>query len=166
MSVVEEQIDGAIQAMILRMTSNIVDEDCPKLTPVPKRIISSYPGIGIAWDDCCDGQLTFQLQSMTPRFRAGRSMMTPCAVAWWDVVIEVTILRCTPTINDQGIAPRPRKISESGLRMYDDMNTILSAIQSRPEVVLVGNWTPSGPQGGCVGGAWTFTMRVDAEPCA
>jgi hypothetical protein len=29
----------------------------------------------------------------------------------------------------------------------------------------VGTWQPSGPEGGCIAGAWTMTMRVDAIPC-
>jgi hypothetical protein len=165
---VETQIAAQIDELTAILMSKDPEQASCALKPRPKRVIDLYPGDVVAWDDCCSGQLSFRLVSMTPNFAnpAGRtSLRGPCAVKWWDIVIEVKILRCTPTVGSNNVAPRAEKISESGLEVVRDMQTVLNAIKKGSAIYDLGVWNPAGPQGGCVGGSWEFTMRADADPC-
>jgi hypothetical protein len=161
---VEEQIEKVVAAITKQLTSE--ESNCA-LYPVPKRIIGLYPGDAVAWDTCCDGQLSFRLVSLAPKYLTpgGRTAMTPCSVSWWDVVLEVQLLRCVPTIDSTGKAPTPAKLTESGLGIVRDMETVLKALTGEGNVYAVGQWTPVGPNGGCVGGRWQFTFRADPAPC-
>lgn len=161
----EEQLNGLLSELATALTT---DGGACALSPIPKRVIQLYPGAMVAWDNCCDGQLSFQLRSLTPKYRDanGRiSMRSLCAVDWWIAVIEVQIVRCTPSVSSAGAPPTPAAIQSSGTQIIDDMQALLAAFTANTMVYEVGPWTPKGPEGGCVGGSWTFSARLDAAPC-
>jgi hypothetical protein len=158
----EAQIYSVVDSVTAALTS---DESDHALYPLPGRVIGLYPGDSVAWDDCCPGQLSFRLVSLTPKFSkpGGRVTMNDCAVDWWDVVLEVQVLRCTPTVDSNAKIPKPKAIEDSGLQNVRDMETVLKAIRAEERVYSVGAWTPAGPNGGCAGGTWTFTFRADSD---
>jgi hypothetical protein len=160
----QDQVERVIAGLVDALTTP--GGSCT-LEPIPKRVVPLYPGISVAWDACCDGQLSFQIVSMIPKYseRRGASLKTPCSVDWWAVTVRVDMLRCTPTINDAGQPPTPEAITRSGMQLTSDLGQLVRAFQTRDEVYDVGQWQPIGPDGGCVGGGTTFTFRVDSEGC-
>lgn len=133
------------------------------LDPAPSR---AFVAAGdVAWDDCCDGQTWVRLTTITPQPPTGQN----CQINWWDLAVEVGILRCAHTIDDAGRAPAPYDLTteagEQGRDLWALNEAIVCYATEIPSVVRVdmGAWTPSGPEGGCVGGAWAATLRV--HPC-
>jgi hypothetical protein len=162
-SVLEDQLISSINAIVAVLTA----EDSPQaLSPPPGRVVPFYPGTTAAWDSCCDGQLSFNLVSMTAKLgQAGPSMRQPCAVLWWEAVVVVKILRCAAVVSNQGTAPSPTQINDNGMQSIQDMRTILEVIKNMRQVSNVASYAPVGPEGGCTGGTWQFTLRLDGDPC-
>lgn len=75
--------------------------------------------------------------------------------------LEVGVLRCIE-IPDGGEAPTASDVLVAAAQAMDDMKAIYCAAMSC-EVwasIEVGQWSPTGPLGGQVGGIWTFTVEV------
>lgn len=131
----------------------------------------------IAWDDCCAGQVWARLIDMTPlegatggltgRVTAGGQ---PCGPLMWRATIGVGVLRCAAVVNESGDAPAAAVLSTEALRTLMDMAELSEALQCcfAPQVdrLAMQRWDPLGPDGGCVGGEWTFTVLVDACRCS
>lgn len=115
------------------------------------------PGMSVAWDDCCDGQLWVRINSASPVYQNGSG----CSVAM-DVTYSVGLVRCVAVLDDRGRAPRPERITEDGLAAIDDMCTLYSTLDNLKlgHRLNIGNWTPLGPNGGCAGGEWAVTIRL------
>ena len=121
------------------------------------------PGAGIAYDYCtpCStagkcGMAWVRLALITPQVdpRIGSSrcgdILNPS--------IEMGILRCHKTLMDNG-APMSMEYQESKTRaQMAEMAAILRVLLCSDVVkeldVTLGGYTPIGPEGGCVGGAW------------
>lgn len=75
--------------------------------------------------------------------------------------LEVGVLRCVE-IPEDGEAPTASDVLVSALQAMDDMRAIYCAAMSCEvwESINVGQWVPNGPQGGQVGGIWTFTVSI------
>lgn len=75
--------------------------------------------------------------------------------------LEVGILRCLH-IPEGGEAPTTSEVLNQALQAMTDMNDIrCAALACEVDATLVvGSWTPLGPQGGQHGGVWTFTMEL------
>lgn len=138
------------------------------MTSVPGIVIPLYPGGTAAAPDgdgsmnC--GQLSLRIVSASPRINSqggNASIEKPCLVLWWDVLIEVKVFRCAPTITDTGVAPKPADYAAAGEQMLDDMDKIQSALLATGWVFTIGPWTPLGPEGGQFSGSYTFTTRTD-----
>lgn len=143
--------------------AEIVNTAKALLDPLPGRIIAVAPGESVAWDDCCDGQLWTRLISFSPHdgnSPAQRSGMDVCALPWFIATVELGIIRCAAVLNDQGVAPTPLQIVADGVQGLNDMAQLMAAIKCADvDIRGLGSWTPQGPEGGCFGGYWTFTLR-------
>lgn len=77
--------------------------------------------------------------------------------------LEVGVLRCVE-IPEDGEAPKASDVLISALQAMDDMRAIYCAAMNCEVAgwasIEVGQWTPSGPMGGQVGGIWTFTVTL------
>lgn len=124
------------------------------------------PGAQVAWDDCCDGQMWVRVVSVTPAYQTSRSgnVASACAPVRWDVVLGLGILRCAAVLDDDGNAPTAKAISADAATMVSDMGALADAVICHEhldlERVVLGAWSPQGPQGGCHGGEWSVTARV------
>jgi hypothetical protein len=87
------------------------------------------------------------------------------------VDLVVGVLRCAPTVNDQGEAPTCEALGESSARVYEDAYAVATGIlcclvpdhKLRPFVM--GAQRPVGPAGGCAGTETRFTVAlVDPPP--
>lgn len=138
------------------------------------------PGNVPAWDDCCKGQL--YLRTIEVYATAGRNTPFPqidtsqsgaagsrCTIHALAVHIGLGILRCAATLDSQGKAPTPARVTNDAVQMYDDMNTLLNVLVCDvPSVkgvmaLKIDRWQPSGVEGGCVGGEWGAYYAID--PC-
>ena len=159
-------LDQEITAFIAELEQALLEGDC-KLDPAPALVYSNYYGQAVPADSPC-GQLSFRLVSAAPNYAngAGRpSMRQPCAVNWWDVALEVKIIRCIPTVDNSGNAPKPAAVKAAADQILADMSAILKTATANPRVYSVGPWVPSIASGSASGGSWTITFRCDAQPC-
>lgn len=143
-----------------------VSDAVDTLEEKPGRVIHIAPGAQVADDDCCDGQLSSRIVNITPnqprdrqaQLAAGASL---CGIPFYIVTIELAIRRCAAVMDDDGTAPLPGVLEAEGLVGIGDMAALLQAISCNKATRSIGQWIPYGPQGGCSGGAWTFTIRMD-----
>lgn len=132
----------------------------------PGRIIYVASGAQVAWDDCCDGQLWARLVTLEPGEpvggrNSGARMSGPCGYTHYFASVELGIVRCALVLDDQGTAPNAADLTAEGLAGLADMGALLEAIKCFPATRSISRWTPTGPQGGCVGGFWTLSIRLD-----
>lgn len=143
--------------------------DCGR--PVGRAFLA--PGSQVAWDDCCDGQLWVRMINVFPSGRPFPAVdsVQPCGIAVLAVQLAVGVVRCAAVVDDNGNAPTPEELTADTLAQSADASILLSAIQccdlptTTDKLIRVGTWTPSGPQGGCVGGEWTLTLGVGNCGC-
>ena len=130
-----------------------------------------YPGSQVAWDYCgaCSedicGMAFVRPGVANPYefFPGGTDDITcqkPIAYS-----IEVGIVRCAPTMTEDGEPPSAADMTESTLGLMQDMWALHRAIRCCNEnwtgfdaAVAINQWIPQGPEGGCVGGSWTIVV--------
>lgn len=134
------------------------------VSPTPGRVVKVAPGEIVAWDDCCDGQLWVRLVNLTPSdgaTPARRPGMDVCATPWFIGTFELGLVRCAAVVDDRGIAPSALQVTTDGVQSVNDMAQLMAALKcSDIDVRSLTGWTPQGPEGGCHGGFWTFTLRL------
>lgn len=136
---------------------------------------SLVPGGAVAWDNCCEGggQLWVRLVEMYPTGPfPGRDTSTRCQPVMWGVRVAVGVLRCTPTVDDNGNAPTEAALTGDALGMTLDAAALRDAIlccfvntSRNVQTWALENWLPQGPQGGCAGGEWTIVLGVGTCDC-
>lgn len=128
------------------------------LTEKPGRSVVA-PGENVAWDDCCNGQLSVRIQGVEPLFQGNNG----CPVGYV-LTLGISVVRCVATVDDRGRPPSAEQVTMDGHRTTRDMREIANAIQCwRPvdaHVSRLGGWRPLGPSGMCAGGEWTMTLKV------
>lgn len=139
------------------LTSYAVDT-LEALEWTPGRVIHVAPGAQVAWDDCCDGQLWVRLAGLSPAPKP--QAQTNCVVPFYFAEVELGLLRCASVVDEDGTPPTPTQLEMEGLAGLSDLGAMLQAIQCNPNTREVRRYTPQGPQGGCVGGVWTFQVRL------
>lgn len=152
-----------IEAELLRWLACAVESLDP---PVGRAFVA--PGLEVAWDDCCDGQVWVRLLQLAPvvsqqlRKANGRHQ---CAVDIWEVTAAIGVVRCVHSMKDDGTPPTPEEITADGLQMAEDMQNLMSAIQCCVEPTTFVRWNSTGPAGGCSGGEWQFVVRIAGCGC-
>ena len=72
------------------------------------------------------------------------------------------VLRCWP-LEEDGSGPSTETAAEIGLLLLSDMQAIRQAVACcYGDGTYLNGYTPIGPDGGCIGGAWTFAMDLEA----
>jgi hypothetical protein len=124
-----------------------------------------WPGADVAWDYCgeCsdDGKCGMAYlrpdiafpYSTFPFAEPDTNCKRPIGYRF-----EIGVVRCMPTMNEDGELPSEAEIREATLGLMLDQHALLCAIREcrAPGLVSLEGWTPAGPEGGCVGGAWTI----------
>jgi hypothetical protein len=123
----------------------------------------------VAWDECCDGQLWGRVVTITPHQTTqqgrGAVSMPPCGVDYLIATVAIGLIRCAASISDSGKSPSAGRLTADGYQQLDDMTAIERVILCDPRTLNVQSWNPLGPEGGCVGGEWTFTIALGACSC-
>lgn len=137
--------------------------------PIPGRVLLA-PGAEVAWDSCCDGQLwvrVVSVQDASELTGVVRRADGSCPTSVWEVGLGVGVLRCSPSVDDRGRAPSASALSENAAQIAQDMLALSRALLCCAELPRPRglSWTPLGPEGGCAGGEWTFSVRLPACAC-
>lgn len=136
------------------------------LDPIPGRMIVA-PGLEVAWDDCCDGQVWTRLIQLLPMVQQGAP---GCGVVGWQATIGLGIVRCVATVNDSGQAPSAGQITADASQMTSDIDVLREVITCNTfqplERLVPTGWVPLGPLGGCAGGEWTMTGTLLQPACS
>lgn len=142
------------------------------VVPVCRSFIN--PGGNAPHDVCTaedgkDGQLWVANLSSSGGWPSVTSNPITCAVPFAEV-IEIGIVRCTKSdLQDTEFLPDPEDITADAIQQQKDKDALKAAILCCWEIdgkdMLSPLWEPIEPQGGCVGGTWTVTIRNASCDC-
>lgn len=154
------------QDLIKPVLEDYLDSALDALTTSVNRVVRA-PGTSPAFDDCCEGQLYTRVDGITPHTNGRiRPASGPgCGVVGWIVDIGIGVVRCAATVNNNGEPPNARQVSADGDQMSQDMSDLAAMLRCHERTYEVSEWTALENQGGCHGGEWRFTARVDVAPC-
>lgn len=134
------------------------------------------PGTAVAQDYCDEGyceanngmawtrlvSITTEQVQTSPSGASGPS----CATVY-NITVEAGVLRSAPVFSDsEGEPPTVEAQLAASMQQQHDMGVVLSVLDccdGLPEMLdrpIIGEYLPIGPEGGCVGGAWSATWSV------
>jgi hypothetical protein len=130
----------------------------------------------VAWDDCCEegGQLTVTVTRVYPSrtFPNDDDFIAPCGAPYMAVNLSITVMRCAPTQDENGVSPSCEALDEAAKTHHADMRAVWKAVQCYLYLirqqpydyeVLMGEQTPEGPLGGCVGSTMKMTVGINND---
>lgn len=117
------------------------------------------PGAEVAWDECCAGHLYVRTVSVSPVFGPRAADGDACSVRYWAATYALGTLRCVEVVDDRGRGPRPFDLTADAAVLHQDMVDLGRFLTSSTNADAM-DWSASGPDGGCVAGEWTFTVRL------
>lgn len=137
--------------------------------------VFKYPGDGAPHDVCsttpdgADGQLWVGHVNDVPGWPGGTGEPTTCATPF-AATIEIGIVRCAKgKLKDNGKLPPAEDVTADAEQQDADRlairNAILCCLDIDSKDLIIEGWTPITPQGGCVGGVWTITIRDSGCDC-
>jgi hypothetical protein len=147
----------------------------------PERACVYNGGVEVAFDDCCVGQLwvswgrTYPTSSF-PVELSDRDL-TACLAhgTYLATDFEVGIIRCAPTLDEQGNPPSCEAIEQSALQMHHEARVILRAVTccmkewtadtARPRYGIWREQVPAGDGGLCVGSVLKVTVGEPLCTC-
>lgn len=136
--------------------------------------VGLYPGAmvpadyGLASEDCAGGMAFVRIggAGKTSNYPAPDNTSKSCA-AHAMFTIEVGMWRPAP-MPDQNmnafILPDAVEQFDAAMQMIDDMGYMHEAIARtarKYDDIIIGSWTPMGPEGDVVGGSWTLTATYE-----
>lgn len=133
----------------------------------PERVIYTQPGVEVAWDEACGGQLAGRVVALVPHVSQPRGAAgVGCGVDYWTATLAMSMIRCIAVLDDDGTAPTPAAITADGQAMLADLAALEQVILCNPRTTAVLNWQPQGPDGGYAGGEWIFAVRIPTCGCS
>lgn len=135
-----------------------------------------HPGPNAPHDGCSvdedtgdNGQLWVAHLGSQPGWPVPTAEPTTCSTNWSER-FEVGIVRCAAgKLQDHGELPDECDITDDAERQETDRlslrNAILCCLEVESIDVLIEGWEAVEPQGGCVGGVWTFAVRDGGCNC-
>lgn len=131
--------------------------------------ITVQPGNQVVFDfgdDACMGMAWVRLVTANPTvaFPAPDNSLNNC-VHTLAFTVEVGMIGPAPQIDatlGEFIVPTDVELFEASMRQLEEMQMMYAAIRSAdiPEKI-VGDYTPTGPEGGVMGGTWAVTVGGD-----
>lgn len=128
------------------------------------------PGEGAPHDNCeknrstgADGQLWIAHLLSQAGWPSPTGEPTTCATPFTET-IEIGIVRCAQgKVTDKGTPPPAELVTADAEQQESDRLAIRNAILCCSAIdakdLIIGDWVPIDPQGGCVGGVWTVLIR-------
>jgi hypothetical protein len=130
-------------------------------------VTTTYSGVGlIAWDDCC-GQLVVAPERIfrSVDFPAEDTTDERCYAGSIAVTLLASLVRCVPSPDDRGNAPKPAALAAAHKAILDDAAIVWQSMNGAidPEWDRAGlSQTFVGNQGGCVAIESRVTIGVEA----
>ena len=134
------------------------------------------PGAIVTADHCCEcaggqGQASVRLAQLYPSdpFPAPLVDLSRCWAMTWAAQYELVVYRCSGVVDDDGEPPSAERVEHDAQVVMSDAAAMVRAIgccfAGGPcgNGVVPGAWTPISPNGGCMGGAMTVTVDLDAR---
>lgn len=133
--------------------------------------VGMVPGT-IAWDECDCGLLAAAVtrQYLSDTFPTPLEDNTsPCSAAWLAGDITVQLIRCAPTMQEDGTPPSVVALAASAQQVIADAWQVMSTVPCLLETMkdafeisdyLVHPITAQGPLGGCVGNDIVITIGL------
>jgi hypothetical protein len=126
--------------------------------------VCDVPG-QLAWDACDCGVLAVTVTRMYPsvsfpQAAAGAALVGPCPPPYEATDLTVTVLRCAPSMDGYGNPPSCDLLDAATLTWTRDLDATRRALacclvdlRDADTIVdfMLGESTPAGPEGGCVG---------------
>lgn len=131
----------------------------------PLCMVEVVPGQQVALDYCdrCDSGMAWGRVADITAVLDEAGGGSACATAW-NVSIEVGMVRGAPIMHADGEPPTPEEQAEAADRQRIETDLIFQALTCtdltadvRVQPLI---YTPIGPDGGCVGGAWVARFEV------
>lgn len=110
---------------------------------------------GMAWVRLVDAypSTTFPSANTTPRISCGAMLVA---------TLEVGAIQCAPVVTAQGTLPTQDQQNEASRLQIATMRALKDAISCCDiDLVVLGVYTPVGPQGGLVGGSWQINVGAE-----
>jgi hypothetical protein len=121
------------------------------------------PGGIVALDYCeeCDGKCGMAWVRLTTitELRSEQVQDSSKCTQPLRATVEVGIARCAPTGDESGPPTMAEQLDTARLLLADQAAVLRAIRCCTGRMFTLGTWTPMGPQGGCVGGAWTVTFE-------
>lgn len=145
----------------------------------PTRQCLLLPTQSIPWDNCdCGGQLALAIQSVygSVSFPAPAPLRDwqPCGPHWSVVQVMLSIVRCMPMMDEQGIPPSCAEELEAAVMLENDRTAVRQALacclNDYKTAGRIGGWalSPSvtvGELGGCSGIETPFLFSISSCLC-
>lgn len=134
------------------------------------------PG-AIAWDTCQCGQLDVTATSifLSRQFpTAANGAESNCAAPYVVASMTVSVLRCAPTVDSRGNLPTCAQLDEATTAWAADADAIREAVRcclvnlvdtGVIAAYALGDQTPQGPEGGCVGSLQALSVGLNNACC-
>lgn len=122
-----------------------------------------FPGDNAVWD-YSDGLAYVRLVDAYPSTTFPSANTTPrgsCS-AMLAATLEVGVLQCAPGLRADGGLPTAAEQMESARLQIAGMRAMQQAIACCDiDLIVLGTYTPQGPQGGLVGGYWQLNVAAE-----
>lgn len=139
--------------------------------------LSIYPGVGVPFDyaadseGCTGGMGWIRMFSGFPsaQYPAPENSLRGSCTAPPAFMVEIGLVRPAGVIDQElgGVTvPSPEEEFDLSMALIDDMMLMREAVlrtKAKYSDVILGAWSPTGPDGGAVGGTWTITVSADAD---
>lgn len=159
-TVIETRVGSLVTLMAAALQVEL--EDAHNNSGIPKpEMITALPGSLVAFDYCDTGGMAWaRLGSIA----AVQTLQGSNCLTEYDVVVEVAILRCAPTLDEEGNLPSSEEQFAAFMQQMFDMGILhkvltCTKIPASFTSLTLGEYVPVGPDGGCIGGLWTATAR-------
>lgn len=125
------------------------------------------PLLGTTTDECCTGLGWVRIARVTGVRQLGDRDNVTCFQQERTLVLELGVARCAP-MTDYQTVPSEDQWLASALQLDADMGAMEAAVccafgdieGSAAEEVAVGDYTPFGVDGNCIGGTMTVSIRM------
>jgi hypothetical protein len=141
--------------------------------------LSIYPGVGVPFDyavdpdsdGCTGGMGWIRMFSAFPSstYPAPENTLRGSCTAPAAFMVEIGLVRPAGVLTEdlEGVTvPSPEEEFDLSMALIDDMMAMREAVLRTKATytdIILGAWSPTGPDGGAVGGTWTITLSADAD---
>lgn len=174
------QLSQSFAPIVTGISACIIDALAQTPAGAPDRQCLLVPTQSIPWDNCdCGGQIATAIQSVygSSRFPTPADATrdwSPCGPAWQVAQVLVSVVRCVPTMDDQGQPPSCPAELAAALTLEDDRTAIRQALAccltNLKDTAVIGAWAMNptvtvGELGGCAGVETTFLIGARSCLC-